>query len=294
MEKNLHGRDLEDVLAEYEIIRGGIRKALEISYVQQKIKRKLLKEDSNEIELNFYIFDEVEEQKDMDNMSMLLSTCDASIRDDSMDGLADDGLEDDGLTDDGLADDKSVEHIQKKIFHNKKNRTSRISKLVNFEAECSEEMDEDESQEDLSLEDLIDSQYNQEDDGALELFLKRKNEYDSMELERLKKKFTGFRKTPNTPYNVLQAKEFVDSDDGMPEIEDIDLDRIEFTDFDGIEHISPGKEDDAIVDNQIPVINKSMEKFTDKTDEKLFNNDKTALDRLLKREEKRGFGFFQN
>lgn len=283
-------RTVEDAKTAYEIIRKQVHKELEILYVQERIRNKILKVESREIELNFHKEDDVE-TGDMESMISLLSD---EQEDDRTVSNMSEGDEDGILEDESTTEGDSSENIEDTTHDKASNiiKKNRINDLLNLEAEYSGEMEELEPEDSADLEDLIDSQYvGDEDDNALDMFLQKRDEEDCKELRKLKSKFAK-RKNILGETTTAHIPGFVDSEESMPGVEEIDLDRIEFTDIDGGDYeevkqdmptteLNPGGKVNSILGTSIGY----------DSDDGLFRSDSAALERLSKKNERKGFGF---
>lgn len=288
---------LEEAMEAYEAVRSKIRKELEIAYVQERIRSKILKTESTGIELNFYR----PEEDCQENMSGLLSNsneesidymhssdedesdeaenaCDAE---DSMPYNNDSGST---HTDAGeKCNQTDTEHGSHRLAPKSSSEKKRISSFLNLEAEYSGEAEESDNEDEdaTDLEDLIDSAPNDSDSAALDLFVKSKRSEDSRELRELESRFSEKRRRSNRAAPMRMQLE--DSMESLSEMEEIDLERIEINEGQGP---SPGTEQ------------RGMECVTEgdgraKEEDGWFCDNAAALERLSKKNEKNRFGFME-
>lgn len=299
---------IEDALKEYEIVREEVVKGLRIACIQRKIKRKITGTtggpEEEEIELNFCRPEELavdgREDEYMDNMSLLLSE---DARPAEMTGRRTPIFQQDGLEAESSAEESSGvgeaetdgrvggdQAATRNIRHG--------SGLVDIEAEYSgEEYSEEKNESEYDLEDFVDNeqavQEESADYGADRLFYQERDEADAKHLRSLKRKYT---KAPAShqpsarhsgQYRIMTASD----SESLPTIEEIDLDRIEFTDL-----VAPF-EQPLTEERPYPApLNLSPNRQRTRASEEdadLFNtSNAAALDRLARKTDSAsGFGF---
>ncbi len=353
-------KDIDVILNEYKAISKDILRNLEIQYVQQKIRRKIWKDESSEIELIFLKNEQIEDTTLEDMTTLLSESNEENDRDiNSECSIEANTIENSkGIFENFKNDNINIEKFnhsealqtkynpdcmqndQKLNFTNhnkllqsnhepysipshnissqvetkkidKKHKKRFLSKFIDIEAECSDDKaNESEEDDEFEMDDIVDTD---EEENAMKsrlgIFYENIEKEDKDKLKKLKSKFLTYnkKKSVNTADEINnKGYEIIDSDFEMPEIEEINLDRLEFTDLDDFNDLDTKKciydrfekfnnpnftEYNSCINNEniYSIDNKEI----DNNDE-LFADDKLALERLMKKEDKYSSGFFKN
>lgn len=269
MERRLFSK--EEAMEIYSGIREAIRKELEIKFVQQKIRDKLLGVKSKEIELNFF------ERTNDDDLLLSQSNQTASefMSEESNSEFitcknSQEDLKEESELDNGSMDNQII-----------KRRQSRVHDYLEEEAEYSGEEEEGYEDEDneLDLEGLIDSSFVEAEDNSNDLFVDEKRREDEKQLNVLKNKFLRRKKDKRRKDLQLDRIDENFSDSSIS-IDELESDMIDLTEND---HLPS--------DSLIETVKPASANFKD---DGFFNDEKDILERLNRKEDRKGFGFKEN
>jgi E1 Protein, N terminal domain len=265
-----HTYSFEDAIRRYETIREPIYKELEIQFVQEKVKNKILKKNPKNVELLFH-----KTEDEISNMSDLLSDMDNSEIVSEVLLTKQSGE----CIDDSIVDNEEHSHIEEKDSESQclNIRRKTKNKYLDIEAECSEEEMSMEQSIDEDLEDFIDANYSEAftDNAALSLFAEEDQKRDMEQIRKLKEKYVKRTKKPQKIHKISKIEE--SSFESISDIEELDIDKIDVSE---IEY--PHK----------PIrLEKVAQGSTEIKDNDFFNVDDKALDKLTKNEDNVGFGF---
>ncbi|KAI4291216.1 hypothetical protein PAPHI01_0490 [Pancytospora philotis] len=293
---------LGEPFAQYEEIRERVLAELRISKIQKNIKRAVLGEQDDGIELNFYKAVEADYELS-DDMTALLSQSNASgIEGDLLLERGHMGSEDaDGNTqseeEDGSGETEQPLHKERRLTRPHSDRRSRISRLVDVEADCSEESGSNVDEEDCDLEDLVSAGSDDGSDDAASLFGDRQLRAEEQELRYLKRQFAEKRRAQKLAQTSAVAHaepglapdmldDFVE--DSLPEVLEVDMSELGMAGQDAAVSGAPFQ---AAAKPKEEAVASAKARTDLKPAGKLFSNTETALERLLKKAEKKVTGF---
>ncbi|KAM0680401.1 hypothetical protein GINT2_001461 [Glugoides intestinalis] len=247
---------LDEALKRYESKREDIYKEFEISFVQERIRNKLLKKQGSNIDLLFY--DNPEESIEEDLEDLISESAEERLEDVERESLE--------------YSTRSIEEVEIK-----KKKKSSLYDFLDLEAECSNE----ESKECTDSEDLAEIIDNNSDNSInLDPFIKEKAELDKRALEGIRKQFVKRKRDVTKEIAELDIIEEEDTG-SFPEIKDF------FADEQLSENMKEEKQEAFVL--ATATLNKKLKIF----DDNVFENDGLALKRLEKQEEQRGTGFIR-
>lgn len=286
-----------EVLERYESKREQIYKELEIAFVQQRVRNKLLNKKSDCVEILF--FNSSEEVEDLISESAIEDinesndniNIDSENKDDessndfkninSKEDINNGSFNEHTIKEDNIDNDSFNEHtINSKDIINEdlreirpitnelkqnikeKQHNSNLFNYLDLEAEYSGD-DNSEESKDQDLSEIIDDSVDDKID--LKHFVNEKQENDQKMLENLSKKFIKKKKTEKT-----QDFEFLnfESNEDLPEIKDFESDESIYLHSDNINNETP----------TLTVLNMNRKIVMNQND--IFNNDIAVLEKL--------------
>jgi hypothetical protein len=265
--KYIENEQKQEVLKQYEIKREQIYKELEIMYVQQKIRNRLLKKESRIVELLF-----------CDSSDLLIEE---SIESQEIEDLISESAEDKQDSNEMVKEEiKECESIDiKKIENDKAEKLSKgLFNYLDLEADYSgNESDEETNGTDIG--DLIDN--NENNEIKLDHFVNEREKNDELILKKLKERF--IKKPKIEKHHDFEILDF-ESNEDFPEIREFDIEEI---------CTIRSEEEEPIAET--PTINTSdLNKKIKVNEVDIFNNESEALKKLSKKDEKKTVGFTEN
>ena len=269
MEEDFARDDLEVGLAAYEPIRNRIRKELEIEYVRGKVKAKLtgILPDTPELNFGEDPLCEAPQDDSSPELGNLLSPS-ASAEEEEYEMVSSE-------REDDPPHRPEVQSTRRKGVH----------AFIDTEAECSEEEEEEEETMEGSLMDFIDEKTTSNRTSAPRLLREERDRRDKEMLASLRARYMNKNKRPKRAQTSGGPIHFED-EESLPEIEEIDLDRLAYTDLAGD---APDNEDRTEEEAAVSTV---AGKFTEECSVG-FVDAAAAMQRLMKQDGDRGFGFFQ-
>lgn len=263
---------IEDALRKYEARREQIYKELEISFVQQKIRRKLMNSNSSDISrrgedpIEFLFYDEEfgssEEHVHENIFESKASFVKADI---------DDMVEDNSSV--------STEVMERKPI---KKSHSKASKYLDIEAEVSGDYENDSFIDNEGLTDEAEYIDNEVDSTIdLDVFAQERDKKNDEILKELKDRFTKKKaKKSELKLDPLMCE----SNDEFPEIAEMSLEQTD--------SLVDETEENIRKDSVITPKEEVRKRFIFQ-EESLFNNEKDVIDHISKKEDKKVSGFVE-
>lgn len=250
---------LRSALKSYEEKREKIYKEMKIAFIQEKVKRKLLKINGENIDLLFFTEDYlIDESQDQSSENIEIENVSYEAENDTENEAE---IEENGNNKNNINQTRNL-------------IDSKLCKFLDLEAEYSGEEDE-ENEVDGDLEGIIDNSVDDSaEDRNLEYFAKEREENDRAVLKSLESKFIKKSKKKIVKnFTILESCEME-----------------EFPDFESLEI----EEKEPIENAEVAVCSEfGGFKRIKVEDSNLFNNEREALEKLSKKEEGKARGFFE-
>lgn len=278
--------NVEQALRRYESKREEIYKELEIAFIQEKVKNRLLRKENDAVEVLFYNkSNEISNLlEDSDLLEELLSENVSNSNDDhnELDDIRDSSRNNSDVSSNmNKVDNRDNKTTGNKAIDNKAIKSKNLSEFLDLEAEYSGSS-EDENEEDGDLSEIIDEEEDLENSTNLEYFMKEKTERDEEILRNLKQRYS--RKNRQREDKEIELEHNFDSEEEFPAIKDFlgnENEVINFNDSDN---------NGGFAGVNFNVLNKKM-KIEQKDD--LFENEEFVIEKMNRKEEKKSTGFFE-
>lgn len=278
--------NVEQALRRYESKREEIYKELEIAFIQEKVKNRLLRKENDAVEVLFYNkSNEISNLlEDSDLLEELLSENVSNSNDDhnELDDIRDSSRNNSDVSSNmNKVDNRDNKTTGNKAIDNKAIKSKNLSEFLDLEAEYSGSS-EDENEEDGDLSEIIDEEEDIENSTNLEYFMKEKTERDEEILRNLKQRYS--RKNRQREDKEIELEHNFDSEEEFPAIKDFlgnENEVINFNDSDN---------NGGFAGVNFNVLNKKM-KIEQKDD--LFENEEFVIEKMNRKEEKKSTGFFE-
>lgn len=248
---------IEQALRQYEYKREEIYKELEIAFIQERVKNRLMRKENKNVEILFYRKKESEELE----LEDLLSTDENNIEIDENSAIE-------------IGDNSIIEKEDENSIVNKYKSGNHLSSFLDLEADYSGSSEGDD-EEDGDLSDIIDDSV--EDEINLDCFMKEKAERDEKILRDLKRRYS--RKDRRLFERSLEVVES-QSEENFPEIKEFQ-----------IEEEEENKIED--INNEFIGVTSFNKRIKIEQDEDLFEDVENTIEKMNKKEEKKNLGFIE-
>lgn len=278
--------NVEQALRRYESKREEIYKELEIAFIQEKVKNRLLRKENDAVEVLFYNkSNEISNLlEDSDLLEELLSENVSNSNDDhnELDDIRDSSRNNSDVSSNmNKVDNRDNKTTGNKAIDNKAIKSKNLSEFLDLEAEYSGSS-ECENEEDGDLSEIIDEEEDLENSTNLEYFMKEKTERDEEILRNLKQRYS--RKNRQREDKEIELEHNFDSEEEFPAIKDFLGNENEVINF------NDNNDNGGFAGVNFNVLNKKM-KIEQKDD--LFENEEFVIEKMNRKEEKKSTGFFE-
>ncbi|ELA42000.1 uncharacterized protein VICG_01017 [Vittaforma corneae ATCC 50505] len=265
----LENEQLKEALKRYEDKREEVYKELEIAFVQQKVRSKILKKETPGVEILFFDSSNALGEENFENL-ISESAENESIENASLSNN-EDPLDDKVIS---IASELS-EIYEDKYQKEQQPARTRLCDYLDLEAEYSGDENEEESK-DQDLSEIIDNTVDNK--IKLDHFLNEQRENDEKVLRKLKEKFV--RKDRAKVSHEFELLEF-ESNDEFPEIEEFKFDQNEVVD------------DPSNIEDVSLFTSANLNRKVKIDPSNVFNNADAVIQKLTRKEETKNTGFIE-